>query len=483
MGEPNSPQVIGRYAIYGKIASGGMASVHFGRLIGAAGFSRTVAIKRLHPHLAEDPEFFSTLIDEARLAARIRHPNVVPTLDVVATQGELLVVMEYVRGESLSRLLRAEALSGTRTPLPIASAIAMGALHGLHAAHEATSDLGVPLGIVHRDVSPQNILVDVDGVARVIDFGIAKAAGRLQTTREGVIKGKVGYMAPEQMAAGEVTRSADVYSMSVILWEMLAGQRLFQGDNDAVLMAQVVAGVTKPPSRYSPEVTPELDALVMKGLSRRPEDRFASAREMAELLVRIVPPGISTYVGAWCERAARESLATHGALLAEIESSSGAANSPSAIHPDDDAPMVASQPSSLSVEAPRWRFSSRPPSPRRRLRGAAYAGIALALCLGAVWWNSGRTPTTHAIDARAVPSTAAPPAEPSVPPPVRPDPPPPTPPISATPPALDSKPSPSHPTTRRPAAPATPPAKPKLACDPPYVINAAGDRKYLPECL
>jgi eukaryotic-like serine/threonine-protein kinase len=482
MAEPNSPQVIGRYAIYGKIASGGMASVHFGRLIGAAGFSRTVAIKRLHPHLAEDPEFFSTLIDEARLAARIRHPNVVPTLDVVATQGELLVVMEYVRGESLSRLMRAESMAGTRMPLPIASAIAMGALHGLHAAHEATSDLGVPLGIVHRDVSPQNILVDVDGVARVIDFGVAKAAGRLQTTREGVIKGKVGYMAPEQMAADEVTRSADVYSMAVILWEMLAGQRLFRGENDAVLMAQVVTGVTEPPSRYSPEVTPELDALVMKGLSRRPADRFASAREMAELLVRIVPPGISTYVGAWCERAAQESLASRGALLAEIESSSGAAlPSPSAVHPDDDAPMVASQPSSLSVEAPRWRFSSRPPARQRRLRTATYAGLALILGLCALWWNSGRTPPTHAIDARAVPSTAPPPPETSAPPAVRTEPPPPKPPTSATPPIANPRPAPRPPTTPRP--PANPPAKAKIGCDPPYVINAAGDRKYLPECL
>src|SRR5580700_4657373 len=173
MGALESPQVIGRYAIFGKIASGGMASVHFGRLLGAAGFSRTVAIKRLHPHLADEPEFLSTLIDEARLAARIHHPNVVPTLDVESAEGELLVVMEYVRGESLARLLRAESARGRRLPLSIASAIVIGALHGLHAAHEATSDRGAPLGIVHRDVSPHNILVGVDGMARVIDFGVA----------------------------------------------------------------------------------------------------------------------------------------------------------------------------------------------------------------------------------------------------------------------------------------------------------------------
>jgi serine/threonine-protein kinase len=153
------PQVIGRYAIYDTIASGGMASVHFGRLVGSAGFTRTVAVKRLHAHLAEEPEFLSTMIDEARLAARIHHPNVVPTLDVVAEGGELLVVMEYVRGDSLARLLRTETARKRRIPLPIASAIVAGALHGLHAAHEAKSDRGEPLGIVHRDVSPHNILV------------------------------------------------------------------------------------------------------------------------------------------------------------------------------------------------------------------------------------------------------------------------------------------------------------------------------------
>src|ERR1700683_3765725 len=151
IGAPASPQIVGRYAIYGKIASGGMASVHFGRLLGAAGFSRTVAVKRLHAHPAEDPQFLSTMIDEARLAARIHHPNVVPTLDVVAAHGELLVVMEYVRGESLARLLGGESAHRRRLSLPIASAIAIGALHGLHAAHEATSDRGAPLGIVHRD--------------------------------------------------------------------------------------------------------------------------------------------------------------------------------------------------------------------------------------------------------------------------------------------------------------------------------------------
>jgi serine/threonine protein kinase len=315
--------VVGRYAVYDKIASGGMASVHFGRLTGSVGFTRTVAVKRLHPHLMEDAEFLKTMLDEARLASRIHHPNVVSTIDVVAAESELLVVMEYVRGESLARLLRAHAAAGQRPPLPIVSAIAVGALQGLHAAHEATSDQGTPLGIVHRDVSPQNILVGIDGAARIIDFGVAKAAGRLQTTREGAVKGKIPYMAPEQLGGRDVTLRADVYAMAVVVWEMIAGRKLFAGDVQATIIGQVLAGAKIRPSRYAPDLPEGLDDLVMKGLKLDPESRFESAREMAESLARLVPPSQPAEVGAWVQEVAKESLAQRGALLAEIESDSG----------------------------------------------------------------------------------------------------------------------------------------------------------------
>src|SRR5271154_4965512 len=146
-------RAIGRYLLFGEIAAGGMATVHFGRLSGPAGFSRTVAIKRLHPNLAKDPEFVAMFLDEARLAARIRHPNVVPTLDVVATEGEIFLVMDYVQGESLSRLLHAASERKERAPLPVAASIMVNVLHGLHAAHEACDEQGQPLLLVHRDVS------------------------------------------------------------------------------------------------------------------------------------------------------------------------------------------------------------------------------------------------------------------------------------------------------------------------------------------
>ncbi len=315
---PDPPLVVGRYALYGQIAAGGMATVHFGRMMGAAGFTRTVAVKRLHPHLAEEPEFVSMMIDEARLVARVQHPNVAQTLDVVATGKELLVVMEYVTGEVLSRLLRAESVRQRRVPVPIVSAVMNGVLHGLHAAHEARSDRGVPLGIVHRDVSPQNVMVGVDGVARVIDFGVAKARGRLQTTHEGSLKGKIAYMAPEQLNAQLTTRLADVYSAGVVLWEMLTGRRLFKADDDLALLAKVREGPRDSPSRWVAGIPPELDALAMRAVARNPGARFGTAREMADALVRIVPPALGAEVGAWVEDAAKTVIHQRAAQLSEI---------------------------------------------------------------------------------------------------------------------------------------------------------------------
>jgi serine/threonine-protein kinase len=199
-------RVVGRYALHDEIAAGGMATVHIGRLLGPVGFSRTVAIKKLHARIIRD-RFVSMFLDEARVAARVRHPNVIGTLDVVALAGELFLVMEYVHGETLARLMRAVRDAGQSIPVPIIAAVMIGVLDGLHAAHEATNDRGEPLTLVHRDISPHNILVGTDGISRVLDFGIAKAAGRVQTTRDGQLKGKLSYMAPEQIHGNVDTRT------------------------------------------------------------------------------------------------------------------------------------------------------------------------------------------------------------------------------------------------------------------------------------
>jgi serine/threonine-protein kinase len=316
---------IGRYVLYDRIASGGMAQVHVGRLVGAVGFSRTVAIKRLLPHCATDAEIVPMFVDEARLAARIRHPNVVGTLDVVRERDELILVMEYVHGESLARLLSRARARGERVAAPIAVGIALAVLEGLHAAHEARSERGEPLGIVHRDVSPQNIIVGADGVPRVVDFGIAKARGRIQTTRDGQLKGKAGYVAPEQLLGMEIDRRVDIYATGVVLWEMLAGRRLFEGDGPAVVMRNVLEQRIEPPSRRASGVPRALDDVVMRALSRAPSDRFATAREMVVALERTVMPASAREIERWVHSLAADMLAERAALVAAIENDSAQA--------------------------------------------------------------------------------------------------------------------------------------------------------------
>ncbi|WP_437562150.1 serine/threonine-protein kinase [Sorangium sp. So ce542] len=308
-----------RYLLFDEIGAGGMATVHLGRQHGSAGFRRTVAVKRLYPQFVRDPELVAMLLDEARVAARIRHPNVVATIDVVSSGGEVLLVMEYVHGESLARLLRAATKDGGAPPPRIACAVLAGALHGLHAAHEATAEDGAPLGLVHRDVSPHNLLVGEDGVARVLDFGVAKSAGRAQITRDGQLKGKLAYMSPEQIAGEPLDRRADVYSAGVVLWETLTGERLFEGRGEALSILRLLQAGVDPPSARRPGVPPELEAITLRALARCPEDRFPTAREMALALEATGLAASTSEVGAWVASLADEALAQRAALIAAIE--------------------------------------------------------------------------------------------------------------------------------------------------------------------
>jgi serine/threonine-protein kinase len=311
---------LGRYALYGEIAAGGMATVHLARLLGPVGFARTVAIKRLHPHLAKDPDFVGMFLEEARLAARVKHPNVVSTLDVVNEDGELFLVMEYIAGESLSRLVRKTREAGGTVSPRFVVGILCGALEGLHAAHEAKTERGTALGLVHRDVSPQNIHVGMDGIPRVLDFGIAKATNRVQETRTDQIKGKVAYMSPEQLAKGNVDRRADVYSASVVLWEALTGQRLFKADDVPSLVYSIINDEVRLPSTLVPDLPKAFDTIVMKGLDREATNRWSSAREMAEALEKVVVPAPAREIGPWVEEAAGEALAYRQDLVHRIES-------------------------------------------------------------------------------------------------------------------------------------------------------------------
>ena len=314
-------RVVGRYALYGEIAAGGMATVHLGRLLGPVGFSRTVAIKRLHPQFAKDPEFVSMFLDEARLAARIQHPNVVPTLDVISLDEELFIVMEYVEGESLARLLRATRSAERLLPPKLVGAVVTGALYGLHAAHEAKSERGAPLQIVHRDVSPQNILVGIDGVSRVLDFGVAKAAVRAQTTRDGQMKGKLAYMAPEQiLGETEIDRRVDVYAAGVVAWESLVARRLFEGQNEGAIMRQVLSGQVAAPSSLVPDVPSSADAVLLKAMSLDRDKRFATAFEFAVALEESLGAESGRRVAAYVSASAGEAIARRSSRVRQLES-------------------------------------------------------------------------------------------------------------------------------------------------------------------
>jgi serine/threonine protein kinase len=326
---PGRRQSRGRYAVHDEIAAGGMATVHLGTVQGPFGFTRTVAVKRLHPSLSRDPEFVAMFLDEARLASRIRHPNVVTVLDVYAEEGELSLVMEYIDGESLGRLLRLTSERREHVPIGIAVSIVVSVLHGLHAAHEARDEEGRLLGLVHRDVSPQNVIVGSDGIPRVIDFGIAKAAGRSNVSREGQLKGKLPYMAPEQIQSGVVNARTDVYGAAVLLWELLVGARLFQAEGEPAILALVLSHPVPAPSSLRAEVPALLDAIALRGLDRSQERRFDTAREMALALESSFRVSTGAEIGDWVQSVADSSLAERRLKLARLERESARGSPPS----------------------------------------------------------------------------------------------------------------------------------------------------------
>jgi serine/threonine-protein kinase len=278
-------QRVDRYELVGEIASGGMATVYLARLTGVGGFQRFVAMKRLHPHLASEKEFVEMFLDEARIAARIHHPNVVPILEVGASAVGYYLVMEYIEGDTLARLLARAATRGKRLPVGIALRIALDMLAGLHAAHELRDDTGEAVHLVHRDVSPQNVLVGVDGIARITDFGVARAASRLTATRVGQLKGKIAYMAPEQAAGEEsIDRRADVFAAGIVVWEELAAKRLFKAENEAATLSRVMTEPVPALTTIVPGLSTALTAVVSRALERNPDLRFATCAQFADAL-------------------------------------------------------------------------------------------------------------------------------------------------------------------------------------------------------
>jgi serine/threonine-protein kinase len=469
-------RAVGRYRLYEPIAAGGTATVHYGRMLGPAGFARTVAIKMLHREHARDPEFVAMFMDEARLAARVHHPNVVQTVDVVAAEGELFLVMEYLPAVSLSQLLYAARARHERPPPPIATAIVSDVLRGLHAAHEATEEDGGPLDIVHRDVSPQNVLVGADGTARVVDFGIAKATGRAaQVTREGQIKGKFAYMAPEQITNVGVTRQSDVFAASIVFWELLTGERLFQADSEPALLAAVLSAPIRAPSTIAAELGPELDRIVLRGLARDVSVRYASGRDMALDLEARATLASASQVGQWVESLAADDLARRAARVTEIESESRSARVSAAT-------ILSAHPETAdeAIEAPAVTAI---PARRKRFKALAIVGAGMLLTIAAGFGlRLGRTTPLSAAGLAKTTSSATVPRALSEParPPVA---------LTTEGPSLPAA-VPSSTGPRRsplvkalPARSAAPSGATRSACDPPYYADSEGHVVYKSECF
>jgi serine/threonine-protein kinase len=275
---------LGRYRVVDEIGIGGMASVHLARMDGPGGFQKWVAIKKIHSHLVEDESFVQMFLDEARVAARISHPNVATVFDLGKHDTTYWIAMEYLHGEPLREVMRRTEELGTAMPPEIACRVIADAAEGLHAAHELLGKNGEKLGLVHRDVTPHNLFVTYDGVTKVVDFGIAKFSSRASQTRAGTLKGKLAYMSPEQVQGEVIDRRTDIFALGVVLWELTTGQRLFRMDSDIDTLARVQECNVPRPSTLIRGYPVDLEKIVMKALAKNRGERFRTARELSRAL-------------------------------------------------------------------------------------------------------------------------------------------------------------------------------------------------------
>src|SRR4051812_49078261 len=275
---------LGRYRVVDEIGIGGMASVHLARMDGPGGFQKWVAIKKIHSHLVEDDSFVQMFLDEARVAARISHPNVATVFDLGKHDDTYWIAMEYLHGEPLREVMRRTEELGTAMPPEIACRVIADAAEGLHAAHELLGKNGEKLGLVHRDVTPHNLFVTYDGVTKVVDFGIAKFSSRMSHTRAGTLKGKLAYMSPEQVHGEGIDRRTDIFALGVVLWELTTGQRLFRMESDLDTLAKVQECNVPRPSTLIRGYPVDLEKIVMKALAKNRGERFRTARELSRAL-------------------------------------------------------------------------------------------------------------------------------------------------------------------------------------------------------
>ncbi len=325
--------VLGRYELLLPIAQGGMATVWAARQKGSRGFQKTVAIKTMLPGLSDDPQFEEMFLDEAGLAAKIQHPNVAQILDLGEENEVLYIVMEWVDGEALSTVASAAKKAQAALPQTVMLRIISQACAGLHAAHELKDENERPLNLVHRDVSPQNVLVTYDGIVKLVDFGVAKAVGRMSETVGGQIKGKVPYMSPEQARGGNVDRRTDIFALGIVLYKLTLGVHPFAGADDLQTLRNIVSRPLLPPRAKDPQFSPELEQVILKCLDKDPDRRFQTMLELDRAIERVLASTgaslVDDEVGAFVrsilgERGNKRRAAIRDAVKAADERAAGA---------------------------------------------------------------------------------------------------------------------------------------------------------------
>jgi len=270
----------GKYTLLNRIAVGGMAEIFLARQAGVEGFEKIICLKRIRPHLSSQPAFVKMFLNEAKLAAQLNHPDIVQIYDLGRVGESYFIAMEYISGRDMSRIIAKAEKKGIPFPVVYALKIASSVLEGLYYAHNRTDAYGSPLNIVHRDVTPENIVVSFSGNVKILDFGIAKATSQLEQTRAGEIKGKLSYMSPEQCLGQQLDHRSDVFSLGVVLYEWVSGYKLFTGENEMAILKAIVDGKIYPPSYFKEDVPEAVERILLKALEKDREKRYQSAWDM-----------------------------------------------------------------------------------------------------------------------------------------------------------------------------------------------------------
>ena len=415
---PSGPGSFGRYQLLEKIAAGGMAEVYKARMSGEEGFAKIVAIKRILPHMADNDDFITMFIDEAKLAAQLTHNNIIHIYDLGKEDAYHYIAMEYVEGKDLRSILKTSTEKGYPLPVELALFVASKVANALDYAHRRMGLDGKELNLVHRDVSPQNVLISFEGDIKLCDFGIAKAATKVQQTQAGALKGKLQYMSPEQAWGKKVDRRTDIFSLGVVLYEMLTGERLFSGDTDLTILEQVRDARSESPSVKNPDVPKKVDQIVLKALAKNPQDRYQNASEMEKDINSVLysfqpapgPADLAIFMHRLVEAAPVASDAQIDAAFAQV----AAAPAPEekkkgkglVISKKERAAEPAHAPEPVEVSQPALSVDEEPGKSRTGLFVGIGVGV-LALVAVAVMMTRGKAPETAPVPPTAVPAASS----------------------------------------------------------------------------